>query len=953
MKWEDSGPPLSESGPPSSEGGAEDDAQFPVGDGPRYERRGLLGIGGMGKVYVAWDRVLRREVALKEASTPKLARRLAREAWITAQLEHPGIVAVYDAGTVGGERPWYSMRMVRGRTLHERIEGCADLAARLVLVSRFYAACQAVAFAHSMGVVHRDLKPANVMVGQFGETQIVDWGLAQPVADASEAWARIAPGEAHAAAGTVRYMSPEQMDGAPASRTSDVWSLGISLGELLGDDPEVPPELAAIAARATRVDPADRYPSAAELCGDLERWLAGRRVHAYHYSAGELFVRLVKAWKAPLLVGGIALLALVLTLAVGAQRTAAERTAAEQYLLRSLTEQAVTALSDDRRPAAEILAAHALMLGPSPKARGVLTATAGPRPRRLTTIALPDICQRGSVLSPDGSQVACHSGDGLEVWELSPLALRWSLPARLTAGPVFDGGWLVQIGEEVQRLSSETGAVQDRWTVSMPLTLFPGPVGFAPGVWTVMPPRQPVRTFQTCGMSRAAATVHGPLMVTACEDAFEIRDASGALVHEWRLPAPRSWSTLASAGDWVLAGTFDGGVTRLDPRTGDVEPMLDGFGGPVLQLVAVPETSLVVALGESGAPRIWNTDMSTWVGTLPGNIRQVFGGVGDGEVALAGEAMSRWRLPGSLRPTSISVGAGVSNIAVSPDGSQIAYALGTGVVGLRSVEDGALAQTWKWQDAVAKCVAFFPDGVSPEPSFQQAALLASGMDGGWRLLGRDGGIANLGPQRPLRRVGTLAHGVWGLPYRGSVMHFGDGGVREFGGARDLGDEMYEGSSSPSGDLAVIVTDSGGVFLFNGATMERVGTHLDVIAADIGDGGDPLVLAERFRLCIDGSCIELEDSIVDVAVSDGLVAVGTLAGDIHLYDLETHEVVAVLQGHTSRAASVEFGPGWVASGSWDGSLRVWDLSVLDTPAAALVAERELAWGMDLDQALQSR
>ncbi len=274
---------------------------FKVDESARYTEGHLLGRGGMGRVSGVVDQRLRREVPLKEAVTegadgsgaPGLASRLGQEAWITAQLEHPGIVPVYDAGVRDGH-PFYTMRLIRGRSLAAAAAG-QSLEARLRLVRHFHRVCDAVAFAHSRGIVHRDLKPDNVMIGELGETEVVDWGLARPIGTVDGGWGRVVPA-AHAAhtrvgsaVGTPACMSPEQRALEPADPRSDVWSLGVTLHELLhgalppdlGDSgAAIPPELAAIIRKAMAPSADDRYPTARELAADLDAWLDGRRVGA-------------------------------------------------------------------------------------------------------------------------------------------------------------------------------------------------------------------------------------------------------------------------------------------------------------------------------------------------------------------------------------------------------------------------------------------------------------------------------------------------------------------------------------------------------------------------------------------------------------------------------------------------------------------------------------------------
>src|SRR5262245_4112015 len=152
----------------------------PIPMPPGYEILFELGQGGMGVVYRARHVDLDRPVALKYLQ-PHLARRSAArflyEARITARLQHPGIPSVYEVGTLPDGRPFFAMKLIQGHTLHDLLQEQGPSPTRWL--REFEAVCQAVAYAHSEGVIHRDLKPSNVMVGAFGEVQVMDWGLAK------------------------------------------------------------------------------------------------------------------------------------------------------------------------------------------------------------------------------------------------------------------------------------------------------------------------------------------------------------------------------------------------------------------------------------------------------------------------------------------------------------------------------------------------------------------------------------------------------------------------------------------------------------------------------------------------------------------------------------------------------------------------------------------------------
>ncbi len=230
----------------------------------RYQDLELIGLGGMGEVRRVLDSALNRPVAMKilrseHAGNPVARHRFGKEAQATAQLEHPGIIPVYDVGTLPDGRPYFTMKEIRGRTLSEvigdlhpnrRARQRGDWTLRRVIAA-FRQVCEAMAYAHSRAVIHRDLKPANVMVGGFGEVRILDWGLAKvlgtseheddsledvweyPPVSLSDAGPVTQRGSV---AGTPAYMAPEQAQGELAliGPPADVYALGAMLYEILG-----------------------------------------------------------------------------------------------------------------------------------------------------------------------------------------------------------------------------------------------------------------------------------------------------------------------------------------------------------------------------------------------------------------------------------------------------------------------------------------------------------------------------------------------------------------------------------------------------------------------------------------------------------------------------------------------------------------------------------------------
>jgi len=278
--------------------------------GVRYELVREIGRGGMGVVYLARDRELEREVALKvlaaSLSTKEAGERLRREARIAAGLEHPGIVPVHDVGVLPDGRPFYVMKHVTGARLDEIARSPMPLRAKLDV---FLRVCEATGYAHARGVLHRDLKPENVRVGGFGEVLVLDFGVAKLMEAAERAGTVV---------GTPGFMAPEQARGeSDLDARADIHALGAILRELSsGGGQSAPRALAAIARKAMAQSREERYASAESLASDVRAYLADDPVSALPENFARRMARIAYRHRVALaLVGGYLLLRLVVLFA--------------------------------------------------------------------------------------------------------------------------------------------------------------------------------------------------------------------------------------------------------------------------------------------------------------------------------------------------------------------------------------------------------------------------------------------------------------------------------------------------------------------------------------------------------------------------------------------------------------------------------------------------------------
>ena len=309
-----------------------------------HEIQELIGEGGMGSVWRVWDPRLARSVALKRVHTQRGSaadRRFVLEAQVTGRLQHPGIPPVYELGTDTQGRPYFTMRELTGKTL-SALSCDLPLERKIQILVRV---CDAVAYAHDQGVLHRDLKPANILIGDYGEVMVLDWGIAKLMDQKEEEYGDdtevLLSEDPHltqmgAVLGTVGFMSPEQAcgDRAQLGPRSDVFSMGAMLFTMCTEEhlfdtlkqnqdghfaltDDIPPELRAVLTRALAPQPEQRLESVHALGEELQAWLDGRPLASMQYSAGALLSLWAKRHQRSLLLGATLLSAATLLAGVG------------------------------------------------------------------------------------------------------------------------------------------------------------------------------------------------------------------------------------------------------------------------------------------------------------------------------------------------------------------------------------------------------------------------------------------------------------------------------------------------------------------------------------------------------------------------------------------------------------------------------------------------------------
>jgi predicted Ser/Thr protein kinase len=709
-----------------------------------YEVLEELGRGGMGVVYRARQLSLGREVAMKFLLHGVLAgdAALARfrvEAEAVAGLRHPNIVTIYEIGEARG-RPFFSMELVRGRTLSELLREGPWAASRAAGCLRRVA--EALHYAHERGVLHRDLKPANVLIDEGGEPRVTDFGLAKRLTDsqvpAQESSPLTLSGQV---IGTPAYISPEQAGAIhhALDARSDVYSLGALLYHLIAGrppfvgespsnilrqvaetepisprllNPAVPRDLETVCLKCLEKDPSRRYVTAAELAEDLGRFLRDEPIRARPVSAAERAWRWCK--RRPALAAAIAGMALLLGGIAVVSSTAARRI--EGLRLDALTNLyasdmrlAQQAIAESKfGSAAELLERHRPRPG-EPDLRGFEWRHFQARCRGAETVSLgahSNQVQRVA-FSPDGRLFATAAVD-VQVWELATRR-------RVLHLPVGDFVWALAFSPDSRELfAADSGGRVLRFDLGesaptrllgtlhhrqgRPIALFWPADEAARHLRIVLhngllawdgasPQAEPLATFETA-FSRAqvtpdgglAAVIPGPKLISV----WRLNPPSS--VKDFALPGIARAAAISPDGQRIAAGDFSGALRIFDLKTGIVTNVLTAHRGLIECAVFSPEGARLASAGADQIIRVHDAATGVRLGEWPGHRATIFALAfsPDGRWLVSGDklgAVKLWDLSVPPRSSSGTVGQGFQ---LSTDGARVVSWSGATSVVVRS-----------------------------------------------------------------------------------------------------------------------------------------------------------------------------------------------------------------------------------------------------------------------------
>ncbi len=937
----------------------------------RYEIKSEIGRGGQARVMLAYDKQMEREVAWKEPrdrnmgsktqgtdpSRTEAARvRFLREAIITGGLEHPNIVPVYELGYNEDGSPYYTMRLIKGKTLSARLSQCSDISERLKLLGSVWSLCNAVAFAHNRGIIHRDIKPDNVIVGEFGETVVLDWGLAK-ARDEKDRRGKILQGQMEAlqqgstaqtvegsALGTPSYMSPEQAEGKidEIDERSDIWGLGAVLyrvltgkaphtgvspleivGKAIKDKvrpvaelaPQAPPELAAIAEKALCREKSDRYQSAQELAKDVEAFMGGQRVSAYNYGSWELFRRF--ASKHRVIIASVTTILIVIisslvfvSLAYRNEAKALDqeqrsRLLAHLRLAQAYDSQARTLMLRQKQLSARIYAAASLLYNPAnPKGPSWTPDYSNLHPEAWTVFI-----RARSLLDQTRHRLVLRLKRVLKTpGHVSSMSL--SMDGKYLAAATPTKGITVWKASDLSRKWSVHGHDVITYTIDFfpdSRHLISG--GLKPSIATwKLGQDDPMLTIDLPPPTIRAAIVSpdSKLIAAISRNKFIsiFNSRSTRPVRDFKASDKRIWRLLFTRdGKGLITASEDTSVRLWEVKTGHEIWQAKGHTGRVYALALSPDGNEIASASTDRTVRLWNAE----TGETEGVIRDSADGFyavafsANGKYIAAGgvdTVVSLWDSETGSRRISVEGHRdSIEDIAFSPDGRWMYSSSDDGTVRVWQLDDQKRQQHLR-QNATIYAMAASPDGKT----------IITGTSIGkihrWDLAGHQGGVLG---QKDLFNFDRSCS---------SVMFSNEGKML----AAVAGQRLKVWHSADDKEILEASYKRG---LLNSIAFSPDGKF---IAA--GSSAKSVVIFSLSRQEIFHEITPIDTYVNSVAYSpDGtLLFVAESTPQITVWDTATWKKVGILDGHSMPVNTLSVIPRTkhLASGDKGGVIIIWDM-----------------------------